>query len=259
MSNSDFDEDYENQTTGVVSTLIGRVLEGAVSLHDDGSRPGMFDYRIELADGTQVALEITSIVGADSIRFATAADRHSDATGLRSLWMLEPSHTGTDPKALFRSGREHLIAMEAAGVTEFDARNPDDEWGRLMFDQHRIRSGQSYDADEGGVLFGSHWVGSVGFDEGLEAAEVEANREDNIRKLRAAVADERHIAVAVEVGSGRPHLAINAQGWLPERPPSVDDCVDNFWIAQMWESERLKSVRVLWRWSRIGGWSNVAV
>jgi hypothetical protein len=235
--------------------------------HDDGSRPSMYDLRVEYGDGRTAAAEVTCELD-PSVRelgkLLTARPGVWTVPGLRGGWLvgLLPSARA---KRLFAELPGLLVSLEAAGVRGLD----------LMFDQdtddphvhaaHRLGvvGLEQHPTDHPGSVYPMILMtGSRGGGLLVHAADATAEwigpyiaeeRADVLAKLARSDASERHAFVVI-AGLSEPSFAVfdplvRMDVELPSCPPDLPDEVTHVWVTTTWEGGRGLA------WSPSDGWS----
>jgi hypothetical protein len=72
----------------IARELLSRALGVAVEQNDDGTEPGMFDFRFRLPDGRFAAGEMTTLTDEDSRAWQAEGRREPRIVGSRSHWMV---------------------------------------------------------------------------------------------------------------------------------------------------------------------------
>lgn len=224
--------------------IIAREIRREVVLHDDGSRPGMYDLRIGSAESPEVAIECVGAV--DPVRAATwnaGPGRGSFLLQIRGDWVVE-LEPDTKVKQVRRALESLLTDCESLGVEEFlpiDWRlKYSDPSLYVRFKAIRIGSVHRIRAEgRGRVYLSMNGVGGgvdtkgravpTWISEFLHAPE----REDVLSKLRKSGAVECHVFVPVmfaavpwEVES---YLSDPSQ-IVPEGAPDLPAPVTAVWI-----------------------------
>jgi hypothetical protein len=131
--------------------LLERELDARFTSFDDGSRPRMVDGLFVLGDGTEGALEVTTLAGEGAMEFEslTLGTNWSERVeGVEWFWALCVA-SGLDLVALRQHLGVVLRACEAAGIHELQVgmRAGDTESHRWLCEQRTIRHG--YGSDSG--------------------------------------------------------------------------------------------------------------
>jgi len=212
-----------------VRACIEQELGVKVSPHDDGSRPGMFDLKIEYPDRPMAPVEVSSAVNDRSQSTLGALSRHGKdgiwaAPGLTGVWCLETQPV-FDVRRLRASAEGHLAVLAAAGLTELDSmslsvRRVQHRTGALAMPDPVLGAAGAllnmgveraawFDAEEPRepVIFLLIGGGSGSWDGTAEAVVdwidrymKDQCRQDNITKLAKAGGQEAHLAVYADIG-----------------------------------------------------------
>jgi hypothetical protein len=233
----------------LVVDRVADVVKGSVRRIDDGSADGLHDYEIDLDDGRTAAVEVTGAVDAAKLNTARAALKYRlDDSGVRLGWDVDLDD--------WNANRSRLKEQLPAILKEFEDNEihwcsaaDDGRLGSLGINKVRVM-----DRGISGICLcrvgpGS-WIGAVDV---VDVVSNHGSREDNIRKLKRASADERHLAVWIGLSSSLAHIALNDLG-LPGQDPAVDDIIDTVWALRLDETTSGCDIDVVWRWTRGSGW-----
>lgn len=225
-----------------------------VTQNDDGSRPAMYDLKLAYSDGSVGALEVTRAADQQELELWQLIGRRGRrwlVPELRGGWLVQvlPSARARllfdrlpsllrslehDDIAAIR-GRRFSADPQVALASElrvFDAvQGPTAHPGSVYFmiKQPLERMG-GFSPPTGDPL--ARWLG-----EWL----TELAQADNLRKLAAASADERHVFVIVPAFSSAPFPVIDlllAPGApLPTIPPTLPEPLTHVWVASGWRTD----------------------
>lgn len=224
--------------------IIQRELGRRVVLHDDGSRPSMYDLRVGASTSPDIAIECIGAV--DQQRTETwnvGPARGSFPVSLGGTW-----HVVLRPDAFVKDVRRALPdLLEDLDKDGFLGYTPTDAFLRVAdpslyerFDGLRIDAVARYSPEEPGRVF----LGMSGFGGAVDPTgrEVPAwigdflrarPRQDVLNKLAASEARECHAFVIVTFG-GVPWLVESYLGTqtnlLPTGPPDLPAPVSSVWI-----------------------------
>ncbi len=108
-----------NDLEVLVADLLCEQIESKASAFDDGSKPSMVDWHLELANGARSCLEVTSHLDQEVVAQSGALRSHGvvlrDLDGIDGRWMatLEPrarvDRAHAELPGLLVSGRSHGI------------------------------------------------------------------------------------------------------------------------------------------------------
>jgi hypothetical protein len=219
----------------IAKRLLEAILIGARMEYRLSQSQGQHDFDLHHPDGTVSAVEVTSAVNKTVVETnASIRDPKKDGPMVKTRlckkdWLVHPASTANIN--LIRSRvDEYLAAIESAAIERFyapaDLRNPSVE--RIYLDL--------------GVVAGSvfpYWKepGQIGIEfpggggplnprAATDAAEREAFKSDNRRKLGAAGTNGRHLVVYVYVTNYLPWCALcdlDPPPDLPRLPPEITD------------------------------------
>lgn len=251
----------------LAARCITAELQVDVEEHDDGSAPSMYDLSILYPDRPPGAVEVTAAADPDSIalgRFVYDGERWIEPD-LAGGWgaALEPTARWKEVKANLP---ELLLGMETRGIREA---RPDVWWDPGPYDSALRSLGVTH-------LFqseGTDYPGSIylTIEQSLErtAGMVPTNGEplldwlrdwmtrvdkaDNLSKLAASNADERHLFLIVPSFAEAPFpvtdLLSRDGAPLPDADPVLPPEVTHIWVASTWTTGDGM------RWAPRSGWS----
>jgi len=190
----------------------------------------------------------SAIYGSDGSRAVDAAP------GCSGTWNLTLGNHA-NVRRVRRLAPEYLQRLEAAGLRAFwvweSVEHPEVEriWKDLRIESGTLASelpaGQMILNAPGGVV-------SIHSDSVVEAVTEEVSKPDNVRKLRAARADEAHLFVFVNEAMTNPREAMLA-GAVPLSIPPIPDGVARVWIASR---QRGSPDHVVWSVTSHLGWQS---
>jgi hypothetical protein len=252
----------------VAAAILREILSIKVNETDDGTRPGMHDLEL-VRDGMAVAcVEVTSTILGDIAALRNELrqrGRRIPAPELRGTWELLLGRDARVKK--FEKDRGTLVAIlrefEETGTAQastllFDESHDQAEFLRKMYGV-RFCS-RLEDGPEGEILLGEAPTGGAfGVSQLVEAAEREAAKDDNIRKLHNCTLDQRHFFVFIDADTDTgPSLAMNhpSEG-LAELPraPRLPDAIQytTVWLATWTDSNTYR----VWRCPPGGPWEDL--
>jgi hypothetical protein len=246
--------------------IHGALRGYSVELHDDGSRPSMYDLKIVYADGTTGAVEVTA-----------AADARQ--TGLwqevrkRSLIRQEPNLVGGWLVRILTSARAQELDKHLPNLLR-DLEQDDRRviWGnRSSTDELSVRAGnlgviealQSSTDRPGSVYImppevSPDQMGGCSPPTGDPLAKwlgewlADPKRADNVHKLISADVSERHIFVVVPSFASVPFVVSDIltapAAPLSVVPPNLPAGISHAWTMNIWDSGDG------FRWSLADGW-----
>ena len=195
---------------------------------------GEYDFDLYHADGAVSAVEVTSSVDQtlrETDHAITDGGKGGDcipATLCKNGWYLIPDKCARI-KRLRKDADCYLAAIENAGIAEFSRGDERPTVAAICKDLGVIRGSiRSWVGPGKIIMLGPIVGGAVGVSTVLEAAEQEALKTDNRRKLGAATSAERHLAVYVSIRTRAwPALSdFDPQPEIPNLPPEVT----NIWM-----------------------------
>lgn len=224
--------------------IVQRELRRPVMLHDDGSRPSMYDLRVGDRGGPDIAVECIGAVD----RRRTETWNVGPARGSFILPIVGDWNVVVEPGAMIKRIRQQLLSVlnqcVEAGVSGF---TPVDAFLRsshpALFDrlkQLRIHSVSRYDPGTGRIFMGMTGFGGPVDPTGMEVPRWISeflhgdDRQDVLRKLESSGAVECHVFVGVSFG-GVPWLVESYLGTetdiLPRESPVLPPPVHAVWIT----------------------------
>lgn len=219
---------------------------------------GEHDIDLVHPDGRRGIVEVAAIVNDVNLETIAAIlhSKHGDTIQARKSkggWYVRPSN-GALIKRLRTRLDSCLARLEAAGINSFDP-HMFDVPTNLIAELARlgVESGDIVDFIRPGTIklglpSDGGWLGtSIVNDAVLDAAQ----RADNLRKLSASDAEERHIFVFMESSSGAPYLALFLGADLPAAPRVPQP------ITHVWVGAYLSTLHDAMVWQSInnGGWT----
>ena|SRR5437016_4308722 len=205
-----------NHAERVAKCVLEHILPGTLEYQPEQSQ-GECDFELYFHDGTTGVVEVTASV--DQIQIETIAATRDTRKGgpniraskCKKSWLILPAK-GARIDEIRRAADECLFKLEQAGLQKFS-------WVR---DGHRDcvqEVCQKLNVTGGSVIptTGTSPAiriafpiggGAVGPSTAIEAAEREAWKDDNRKKLGAAKTAERHLVVFVDTANGLPWMAL---------------------------------------------------
>lgn len=244
---------WDNEVSA--AALVSVVLGGHPERTDTAGAQQTHDFDIVLTDGQVVALEVTREVD-PAVRSQHALEDKLDWSSfddLNGFWhvsVIEPC----DVKALHSELPGVLAEMQLEGLTVVSLDRRAEQHGTLAKLRRlgAVAAVRLQDRSPGEIALNSAPIASsTAIDVPVDVANAHLSRPDNVRKLRAARADERHLFVWITVDRTAA-VASFALGSLPTAPPLLPDGVDAVWLATAYEPP------TVWRFHRVGGWADVS-
>ena len=237
------------------------VLEEALSpctvaLADTAGRQSQYDFDVVLADGSELAVEVTQASDQARIALGVALARHGtlDNPG-RLAWQLD-IRPGVKAQGALRAALPSLLQLEGAGQWIYGFHSCED------YPDVPEAVTLSAIGVEGWLAFvpgpsGRPIVTSVVAGEGgikheslvIEAAVAEARKPDNLAKLARAHQSEKHLFVWVD-WFGEPLLWSTVQSQEPIGLPDLPPPLTGLWIAA-----GINDFAVVWRYQSDEGWA----
>jgi hypothetical protein len=218
------------------------------------------EHDIELAhpDGRRGIVEVTSVVNAENLETIAAilhpkrGDR-IQARASKGGWYIHPSN-GAQINRLRTDVDSCLAKLEAVGIYSFDAHMLGVP-AELITELERlgVEGGDVVDFIPAGTIklglpSDGGWLGtSIVNDAVLDVA----TKADNLRKLSASDADEKHIFVFMESSAGAPYLALFLGEDLPAAP-TVPQPITHVWVGAYLSTFQDAMV---WQAANNGGWT----
>jgi hypothetical protein len=250
----------EQAAAELVAAHCGRPVRETVSRGGTGEH----DYDLVLEDSSVIALEVTqAIVGAEIAAWKGLNDpAWSNPQKVTCHWHVSVAKAPSI-KGLKMHLEENLVVLECAGVFAINLRH----WDGCSSDHSEavreaakqifalgIQRVTGWPGTDPLISFGSGTVGVTAPDLVNAALEVEANKQDNTRKLHTAAAagSEGHLFVWIDSTKVQASAALSF-GFLPEAP-DLPPGVTTAWVAlakEAWD------VRQLWRVTPPGPWEVV--
>lgn len=232
--------------------------------HDDGSEDSMYDIAVTKSGYLTAAVEVTGVwdPSVDVLWKLLNNDGRWIDDRLAGGWIvgLEP---GANAKRIKTDLPPFLQKLESMGMRNL----PVAPWGRKQLDDEAERLGITH-LHQGATAFpgsiyplpeqGHEKTGGYAADTGDALARWlgwwlrDPVRADNLRKLSASGAPERHIFVVfppfADAPFGVTDLLMRPNAPLPTLDPDLPDDVTHVWAASAWSSGAGM------RWSPDGGW-----
>jgi hypothetical protein len=244
--------------------IVHRVLDAAVDHHDDNSVAGMVDATITYADGTEAALEVTTL-GDQAVMQARSliVGKHFDVPGAEWAWHATVS--AADSRVFEPNVAALVLACEreeVGNVRYLDAYDPDTEallaWAgeidlTLIVLTGHTQKGRVFVASPGAGGFTDHAV--PGFCRWLES-QCATNRAAirSVRKLEASGTTKQHLFLRVHQSALDDQLVISVTDVqsLPVEELVAPENVTDVWVLVEWMDGVLH-----WdgtSWHRARGW-----
>jgi hypothetical protein len=239
--------------------VIEAAFPGARLQFRDDQSHGEHDFDLMYASGERGVVEATASVNRERTETEAALRKKGHfvaRSASKKDWLI---FLGLKPN-INRVRAEvdrYLAAIEAAGLDRFHSATHADEWPSV----HRIQTDLGVEAGGHvswknpaiGINSGAHG-GVVSAQHGAEAAEREARKRDNRRKLAASGAAHRHLFVLLDMGNTRAWIAVRDLD-PPDSPPPLPSEVTDIWAAA---STGRGTGYVVWHGSEIG-WERLEV
>lgn len=247
----------------VAAELVESAVTGAVMTFVVEQANNECDFRLTVA-GRTYPLEVTTFTNENTHRqYARIAGQDGEGhfvprVRARRDWYVTPSHR-SDPRAIRERIDAHLAAIEEEGLDSFDVTTDTigspavkalwlDLWvtdGAVWEWAPTGQIGISFPPD--GAMLASDQINA--------AVEREGNKNDNVRKLTDANAEERHLFVYFH-WHGYPAQASMRRGLVPATFPDIPATITHVWAAT---PTGVDGEHMLWCASRSAGWRDLGV
>ena len=233
----------------VAQNLVERIVMGARMVYAQTQSNGEHDFDLHYADGRVSAVEVTSSVHKTLQETHDAIidkDKGGSAIATRlckNSWHIFPAMSARINR-LRKEADKYLAAIELAGIEKFWGPTSDHPSVEAIYGDLGVISGSIAPwIKPGHILMALPGAGgAVGTSSVIEAAEREAFKADNRKKLRSAGGTERHLAIYVYVTS-QPWVGLidfEPPPTLPSLPPEIT----NIWVFSEAQEE---NQYVVWR------------
>lgn len=247
----------------IARDLMSHALGVAVEQNDDGSEPGMFDFRFRLQGDRLAAAEMTTLTDEDSRAWQSEGRREPRIVGSRRHWLVQSRGPNVRFKEVLRHLENAAPLLEAHDVTDprdlasFDPLTQDPSVRWLRQDNIRVHSVEAIPEHHGRVYPLAAPAGSfVGNSlqptlEWLEAELATQRYDGEFDKLASSGLPERHLVLRIDM-HGVPHTHYFALTdrtiSLPTRPPEVPSRdLTGLWLIPEFPTS------LIW-WTTNSGW-----
>lgn len=266
----------------IAKCVVEACMPGSKMEYRSQQPHGEHDFDLHYADGTSAAVEVTE--SADQLQKLISAKIRSKKEGgwvveartCKRSWMIFPMRGAIIGKirkevdarlsVLEQEGIDHFNSLEAfnsrlnreAGIEKF-LPSPVPRCVEDICYDLLIQSGSATPVGTPPKISIQHPVygGAVGSSVAIDAAEQEANKEDNRRKLGAANTPERHLVVYVDVTNGLPWASLT--DFEPTLAlPKIPQEITHIWLIGH-SGEADKNEFVVWRGSTTEPWHSQRV
>lgn len=249
---------------------ISKALRAEVEEHDDGSAPGMYDLRIVFPDREPGAVEVTAAADQQSIQIGklvydgerwiipdiaggwiagvipTASMKRLRVDLPALLQSLESQGIREPRPDLWWEPGPHKGALRALGVA-YLSQGETDHAGSiyLMVEQDQERTAGVSPLDGQPLLdWLADWL-------------ARPDKADNLAKLKASNADERHLFLILPEFADAPFgvvdLLMRDDSPLPDADPNLPPDITHIWVLSTWNFGNTGV-----RWAPGAGWSRFA-
>jgi len=234
-----------------VRVTLERELSAKVVQHDDGSKPAMYDLRVEYDDGRTAAVEVTAAADAETIEFWNLMNTSGRwiVPELSGGWVvhvlpsarvkriraeLPPLLQGFERTGKRAYGRGapaegHVQLAEELGIVRAFQGDTDFPGSIYVYPDLPIERRAAFVGDTGDPV--AEWLGPF-----LKGAE----REDVRIKLADAEADETHAFVWIPGFTPAPFVVVDvlmrAEVSLPTHDPDLPAEISHVWAMSDWAS-----------------------
>jgi hypothetical protein len=226
--------------------------EVQVCLHDDGSRPMLYDLELRWPDGRVEAMEVTTDRDEVWELVGSRLDRQGPVMAVESAhsWVVLLAEGNTDVRSV-RARIDHLLSLvEQAGRTIISKREERGSPAVARVRRLGVDYGYPYEAADGQpkirIILPMRWWWTR--PEAVNQA-VERHAELNAAKLARSGCNERHLFMLV--------APVSMEAWSglmerepPEAPPQLPEAVTTAWAG----GYRSDGRPVVWRARRPGRW-----
>ena len=248
--------------------LMSQALGVTVEQNDDGSGPGMFDFRFRLKDGRLGAAEMTTMTDEHSRAWQSQGRRKQRIAGSRLQWLVRSGGQNVRLKEVLRHLQLAAPLLEAQGLSDPGdlpasdslTENESVRWLRLA--DIRVRGFAASMERQGRVYPVPAAAGSFVGDsldptlEWLEAELAEERFDPKFDKLASSALPEQHLVLRIDL-HGVPHAhylaLIDRTVLMPTRPPMIP----NRFLTGLWLVPEF-SATLIW-WTADGGWQRIEV
>lgn len=229
-----------------VGACVEAALPGVQAIvHDDGSRPSMYDLELRRDGAAFAAMEVTAAADAESIELwnlINGSDARWIEANILGGWMVT-----VRPKARARRLRNELPHL--LRVLEKVAEGPERQAAEDRLDELEVVSANRHATEFQGSIYvtlqrdllrtgGAVPLTGDGvvawFDEWVR----QPDQRHNVEKLRAAIHSERHLFVLLPGFTTAPFSAsdvlMRSEGPLPQLAPSLPAGVTDLWLMSTW-------------------------
>jgi hypothetical protein len=245
----------------IAAQLVESALTGAKMTFVVSQAHNECDFRLTIS-GKTYPLEVTTFTNANTRRqHARIAGRDGDGhfiprTLAQKDWYVTPSHA-SDPRDIRERIDAHLAAIEEEGLDRFDVTMDTNESPavRALWLDLRVTDGTVCEwtpSGQIGIAFPPDGA-MLASDQINAAIEREAAKEDNVRKLSDASAEERHFFVYFD-WHGYPAQASMRNGLIPTSFPNIPSQITHVWAAT---SSGTEGEHLLWCANRSTGWHDL--
>jgi hypothetical protein len=231
--------------------IVAGQLGGTFGCRDTGAQRNHYDFDIELPDGRVVALEVTEHADQAWLSLLGALDKHGSKISAPTLergWYLYLAEASAGYKALWRQVNEiapsRLASLGLQEVRWFNEYSPYPEAREICRLGITDGSCHSYPGPGGGfiTIMPPGGGGAIGPALVASAALQEANKNDNLAKLRKAATDERHLFVWIS----RMLPWMSFGDGPPTEVPELPQALTTLWVADL-------SVGTIHLWRAVSG------
>ena len=220
----------------IAERIALHALGGVVLQRDDGSRPGMVDFVVDAADGTRVAVEVTTLTRGESVKFHKASAEFGGPAGdLGRTWCVRFLHS-TTVKKVAAPLHALLRELEKTGVERADRKGDDPSIVNCL---NTLGVIEVYSVD------GPGWILAVGREIGaltisgdiLRSVATEVTndpRRNDAPKLKATGLAHRHLFILVSPHAGPTRIEVEEAlkgRFLPSAPPTVPEDFTGVWVG----------------------------
>lgn len=241
--------DYAEQ---VAKLVLEAMLPGATLCYRVQQSHGEYDFELCYPDSATAAVEVTASVDRSlmetvaAIRGKRAGGSTLNATKCSRSWIIFPALGANIPEIRKRVD-DLLSQLEQGGIESFYFTDRQ-LLGHPICKELDITSGSVFDASAPPIIMIAFPVsgGAVGPTTATKAAEHEAQKQDNRKKLGIANTGERHLVVYVDVRNGLAWTALTSFT-PPSILPTLPVEITHIWLIGHSGNQTEPNEFVVWR------------
>ena len=251
-----------NYSEMVSKGVLEKVLPGAILNFRLIQSHGEYDFDMRCPDGTAAAVEVTAAVDeilmntVGAIRGKRAGGSVLKAVACKKSWVVFPAKGASIPSIRTEIDRA-LAELEREGIEGFSWVSRGSPSVREICSRLQITGGGVLSSEGEPTIRIAFPIGggAVGPSLAIRVGEIEAWKDDNRRKLGAAITPERHLVVYVDPSNGLPWTALTSftpPSCLPNLPAEIT----TLWLIGQIEG---RGECVVWHANTRSAWSSKKV